>query len=611
MTNKATPTTLQDILNLVVDPTDPLKVGTGIANYRAALNCVTRLKGMPSDLTLIPADAERILTAVSAAIKHGSTTKKKIPKAAPSRLKTLFEKAAIITAKRRLSAWEQLRDVLDGLAEELDIDPKTFTPINHTLANFASAEDLTPPQITRDWLVKKLKLASAKEAASLRDAVKLIHQYHNHLPYDIRPIVIADLPSVSGQRKSRALPPLIAKDVDQYLQEKRSPGMLQGLDGQVQVSDNGIVPGSAIAISQAIKWYHDCLVAMGYLPPASNASTQEIGRLDWLETAVAESLADLRRDPDNRRLPWKPIGAKKLNEHFKNVRQFTYRFVPETKSDFQPVERIRDVFSDLLSDEMTPENKKFCLSILSNDEKMWVVLNMHTLLFQEAQDAWRDYPHQSPVRQAQTLGLATLAAIAAIETSFPFRSHTVLNLSLYGDDPDVKLPSEQPNRVEFDVVRRIIKNRETFTGDLDDSESSRPREILDWFVGGPREEILKNTYFLPARRRQPDLLFCGYNYKRYNETLQFHSARLGLPMKTHQWRHAVASILINLEGANVEDIAAVMNISVAVLLERYAFIRKSLRVARGMRNLDKLRAGLNEKIMSSRANALKNRREMK
>jgi hypothetical protein len=54
-----------------------------------------------------------------------------------------------------------------------------------------------------------------------------------------------------------------------------------------------------------------------------------------------------------------------------------------------------------------------------------------------------------------------------------------------------------------------------------------------------------------------------------------------------------------------------MNITVAVLLKRYAFIRKSLRLARGMRNLDRLRADLNEKIMSSRAHALKNRREQK
>lgn len=610
MNHNATPNTLQDLLTLVVDPTDPLKVGTGVANYRAAINCVTRLKGMPSDLALVPADAERILTAVSAAIKNGSTTKN-IPKVVPSRLKTIFEKAAMTTAKPRLSSWEQLRHFLDGLAEELDIDPKTFTPVNHTLANFASAEGLTPPEITSDWLITKLKLASAKEAASLRNAAKLIQRYHNRLPYDVRPITIDNLPEIAGQRKSRELPPLIAQALAEYLQEKRAPGMLQGLDGKVQVSDDGVGIHSEIATSQAIKWFHDCLVAMGYLSPASNASSQEIARLDWLETAVAESLADLRRGPDGSRLPWKPIGAKKLNEHFKYVFNFMCRFAPDTQSDVQRIEKIRTVFSDLLSDEMTADNKKFCQAILSDEQKMWVVLNMHTLLFQEAQDAWRDYAHQSPVKQAQTLNLATLAAIAAIETSFPFRAYTVLNLSLFGNDPDVNLPSKHPNRIEFDVVRRIIKNRETFTADLENSESSRPREILDWFVRGPREEILKNAYFLPVRSRQPDLLFGGYNYKRYNETLQFHSARLGLCMKTHQWRHAVASILINLEGANIEDIAAVMNISVAVLLKRYAFIRKSLRVARGMRNLDTLRAGLNEKITLSRAFALKNRRQQR
>lgn len=610
MIRNATPNTLQDLLNLVVDPTDPLKVGTGVANYRAALNCVTRLNGMPSDLAFIPADAERILTAVTTAIKHGSSTKR-IPQAVPSRLRTLFEKAAVTTAKTRLSAWEQLRDFLDGLAAEIDANPKMFTPINHTLANFASADGLTPPQITRDWLITKLKLASAKEAASLRDAAKLLQQYHNHLPYSIRPIVIGDLPSVAGQRKSGDLPPLIAQDLAEYLAEKRNPSMLQGVDGAVQVSDAGLSVHSEIAINQAIRWYNDCLVAVGYLPHASNLSSQEIARLDWLEAVVAESLGDLRRDPDKRHLPWKPIGAKKLNEHFKHVRKFMYRFAPETRSDYLSVEKIRNTFSDLLSDEMTSENKKFCQTILSDEEKMWVILNMHTLLFQEAKDAWRDYPHQSRVKQAQTLNLATLAAIAAIETSFPFRSYTVLNLKMFGNDPDVKLPSKHRNRIEFDVVRSIIKNRETFNADLEDSESSRPREILEWFVGGPREEILSNAYFLPARSRQPDLLFAGYNYNRYNETLQFHSARLGLRMKTHQWRHAVASILINLEGANIEDIAAVMNISVAVLLKRYAFIRKSLRVARGMRNLDTFRADLNERIMSSRALILKNRRGQK
>lgn len=369
MTKNATPTTLQDLLNLVVDPTDPLKVGTGVANYRAALNCVMRLKGMPSDLALIPAEAELILTAVGAAIKHGSTPKP-IPRVVPSRLKTLFEKAALTTARPRLSAWEQLRNFLDALAEELDIDPKTFTPINHTLANFASAEGLTPPQVTNDWLVTKLKLASAKEAASLRDAAKLVQRYHNHLPSDIRPIIIDDLPAIAGQRKSGDLPPLIGQALAEYLEEKRDPGILQGVDGKVRVSDDGVGIHSEIAIRQALKWYHDCLVATGYLPPASNASSQEIARLDWLETAVAESLADLRRDPENRRLPWKPIGAKKLSEHFKYVLNFTYRFAPETKSEVLRIEKIRGIFADLLSDEMTPENKKFCLLLRDKQDEI-------------------------------------------------------------------------------------------------------------------------------------------------------------------------------------------------------------------------------------------------
>lgn len=607
MNDTTTSTTLQNIWDLVVDPADPLKVGTGVANYRAALNAVTRLTGMPSDLALIPADADRILRAVITEIEHGSSTKK-IPITVPSRLKTLFEKAAITTATTRLSDWDQLRDFLDGLADEMDIDPRKFTPITHTLANLASADGLTPSQVTTDWLIAKRKLASAKQAGSLETAAKLLQKHHDLLPNGIRPMVSGDLPSVSRQRKSGNLPPLIAQDLTTYLAKKRAPSMLRGVDGDIQVSDDGVGVHSEIAISQAIKWYHDCIVAVGYLPPGSNVGTQAITRLDWLEAVLAESLGDIGRDPNERYLPWKPIGAKKLNEHFKYVLQFLSHFAPDTKADYQSIENIRSVFSGLLNDEMTAENQKFCKAILSDKEMTWVVLNMHTLLFQEAQDAWRKYPHQSSVKKAQTLNLATLAAIAAIETSFPFRAHTVLNLSLYGDDPDIKLPQKHPNRIEFDVVRTIIKNRKTFDADLEDSESSRPREILDWFVAGPRAEILKNTYFLSTPKRKPDLLFAGYEYQRYNETLQFHSARLGICMKTHQWRHAIASILINLEDANVEEIAAIMNITPAVLLKRYAFIRKTLRISRGMRKLDALRADLNAKIISERASALKNRR---
>lgn len=152
MNNRATQTTLQEVLDLVVDPADPLQVGTGVANYRAALNAVTRLPGMPSDLALIPAEADRILRAVIAAIEHGSSAKQ-IPKTVPSRLKTLFEKAAIRTATPRHSDWDHLRDLLDDLATEIGIDPKKFTPITHTLANFAAADGLTPPQVTTDWLL--------------------------------------------------------------------------------------------------------------------------------------------------------------------------------------------------------------------------------------------------------------------------------------------------------------------------------------------------------------------------------------------------------------------------------------------------------------------------
>lgn len=607
MNAPATPTNLQDLLNLVVDPTDPLKVGTGVANYRAAISAVTRLKGMPSDLALIPADPERILRAVSAAIEHGSSTKK-IPKTVPSRLRTLFEKSAITTATRRVSEWDQLRDFLDRMAAGMNIDPKKFIPITHTLAGFASADGLTPSQVTTDWLIAKRKLASAKQAQSLEAAARLLQQYHNQLPYDVRPTILGDLPAVAGQRKSGALPPLIAQDLAQYLAEKRAPSMLTGVDGTVEVSGHGVGVHAEIAIGQAVKWYNNCLVAVGYLTPASNADTQTIARMDWLEAVVAESLADLRREPEKRRLPWKPISAKKLSDHFRYILKFLYRFSPEAQEDYQPVERIRRIFSELISDEMTPENRHFCKAILADEEKMWVVLNMHTLLLQEALDAWKDYPRQSPVKQAQTLNLATLAAIAAIETSFPFRARTVLNLSLFGENPDIKLPHKYPNRIEFDVVRTIIKNRRTFDADLEDSESSRPREILDWFVGGPREEILRNTYFLSPQKRKPTLLFAGYDYKRYNETLQFHSARLGVRMKTHQWRHATASILINLEDANIEEIAAVMNITVAVLLKRYAFIRKSLRITRGMRRLDALRSDLNAKILAARTSSLTNRR---
>ena len=121
---------------------------------------------------------------------------------------------------------------------------------------------------------------------------------------------------------------------------------------------------------------------------------------------------------------------------------------------------------------------------------------------------------------------------------------------------------------------------------------SRPRQIIDWFLAGPRQELLRNPLLL--RSPQPDRLFCGIGTARYNRILVDWTEEVGMRMTTHLFRHALASILINCCEVPMDEVAGLLGNTVATVEKNYVFHDRIRQRAKTLQTLGDYRQNLAE-----------------
>jgi integrase len=155
--------------------------------------------------------------------------------------------------------------------------------------------------------------------------------------------------------------------------------------------------------------------------------------------------------------------------------------------------------------------------------------------------------------------------------NIPFRARTVCEMVLEGSQSDLSLPKDA-KQIAFHVAPARMKTRERFDADVEDDKLSKPRKILDWFIAGPRKELLRNPKLLPEASRRPERLFGGIGEARYNRILGAWTEEVGMLMTTHMFRHALASFLINCCGVPVADAARMLGNSIAVAERKYVYL---------------------------------------
>lgn len=582
--------TAQDALDLIVADKEPLAFGSGLPVYRAAVKKLTRISVpglITSDLKAVPMDLAFVEFLCSELDRQPSVSRKERARQSDwkSRLRTIARRLEDVPVVRTSQEWEACLAAIRELAVVQGLTEQALIPITSTMRQAAAEEGIEPAEMTIEWLTALFKKAGRKRRRSLQRAAALFDALWADLPLQLRPSQpFGPIEIPPRRRKSHPLPPRIAADLEAYIARRVQGTVLPGLTSEVQVDDGIKADQSTNVYRQAMGWMFDSLCVAGVLTPGDDLEIADLGRLDWLSKIAVEALAHYEaEDGEPSVFPWQPIQPKTIYNRTTSLVLLFGRLCPgflEQKVEVLDPETIRPSNVDAsgltkllrahVSNEMTDAHKAFCRKLVADKDEQRLVLNMHMVCWAEAKTRWQSYDAQSHHDRMQTINLCVLAAILALVVHIPFRARTVTEMLLDGTHPDLALPKGS-RRIEFHIAPKRMKVPKVFDAVLEDSNWTRPRQILDWFIKGPRQELLRDPLLLSPKNRRPERLFGGVNTARYNRILVDWTEEVGLRMTTHLFRHALASILINCCEVSLEDVAGLLGNSVATVEQNYVF----------------------------------------
>ncbi|AWI86774.1 hypothetical protein CEW88_23720 (plasmid) [Alloyangia pacifica] len=603
--------TAQDALELIEADTPPLAFGTGIAVYRAAVKKLAKLEVpglMTHDLSSIPMTLGFVDQLFEILDRQPPVSKKDGDSRArlKSRLRTVARRLEGVPVVRTTDNWTRLREIVMSLGASRGWSEQGLIPLTSSLRAEAVSAGLDPAELTRSWLANVLETVSRKRRDSLKTGARIFDELWSDVPPDLRPEArFGRLEITSGKRRSLPLPRRVSQDLEAYIDRRVAGTTVEGFNRTITVQAGIKRSESTNIYRQSVGWLFDSLCHLGKANPDEDIGLKDLARLDWLGVVAFEALADTQSDEDEvQTFPWKPIVPETIyNRTSSLITMFGAlhpAFLAQQTMLQDPTSAVAETLTPTglqkilkghFRKEMTDAHRAFCRGIILDRERQRVLLNMHMICWSEAHARWKTYGDQSYHERMQTMNLCILAAILAIVVNIPLRARTVTSLLVTGNGADLSLPQKK-QLIELHIAPERMKVPKVFDAVLEDTRLSRPRQILDWFIAGPRRELLRDPNLLPVKNRREDRLFCGIGRARYNRVLSDWTEEIGLRMTTHMFRHALASVLINCCGCPLEDAARMLGNTVAVTQRQYAFQDLMRRRGETLRKLESYRTEL-------------------
>lgn len=581
---------VQDALDLIEAGTPPLRFETGEAVYRAAVKRIakTTVPGMLThDLSAIPMTVSFIDHFFERWNQAPPTSKKERNARAQmkSRLRTVARRLEGAPVVRSTDGWDSFTKCIQQLATARGLSSQALIPITSSLRAVAVSEGLEPHDLTRDWLGGQIATSGQKRRKSLREAARLLDAMWESIPAGQRPHhPFGPMKILSERRRGPPLPVGVSKELENYLKQRVAGRTAEGFSRIISVQAGIKQTESTNVYRQATGWLFDALCTVGVLSPDADIDLADLARLDWIGKVAFEAIEDARSaDSGIKQFSWKPIKPKTIYNRVLSLitmfdtldpafRTRTARFQDPNSSSFETLttDGLLKILGRHFGNEMTDDHRSFCRGVILDKSRQRLILNMHMICWQEANTRWRHFSDQTHHEQMQTMNLCILSAMLAIVVNIPLRARTLTSLLLEGEQPDISLPKGK-KCIVLHVAPERMKVPKIFDATLEDTRNSRPRQIIDWFIKGPRRELLQNPRLLRINIRDENLLFCGIGRARYNRVLTGWSEEVGLRMTTHMFRHALASILINCCDCSLEEAARMLGNTVTVTERQYAF----------------------------------------
>ncbi|MBC2835157.1 site-specific integrase [Paragemmobacter straminiformis] len=231
-------------------------------------------------------------------------------------------------------------------------------------------------------------------------------------------------------------------------------------------------------------------------------------------------------------------------------------------------------------DIMSLRVRKFCETLLGTKSLQVKLLTLHVQARRLAQSlldrAEANERELSGMELYRVRQLGAFAAFCAIETcAVPLRIENVMRLTFRGPDANLLMPTTATPFARIMLPGKVVKNQKPVDAALR-QDRRNGLDTLRWYLSQVRPLFPSsdgNDHLFPAVRGDGPLsktLFRNWFIKI--------SRSLGLPMRPHNFRHGLASLLIQQFPGQYEAVAVLLGDTESTVRKYYAWVNRRLQI---------------------------------
>ena len=493
-------------------------------------------------------------------------------------------KAAGQARRATRDAWSEILAAFDAHAGAITHGHRfnrAQRPALERLVDYARRDGLAPGQLTREAIVhfRKTHCLTPGQTGSLTRGARIFDRLIEDLPELAPAAPIGRLPAmrVDTEGARMAAMPLAFRDAWQSWCDAYRAGTPSALSGSTRLKSKGYMG----QFDAAIAWLLEGIDALGLVDLATVAHPRDLARPDWIAAAartVAEAYDEDGDPVDDDVVP--RLSLRSLQTYL--LRLGTVFEDLDCSVAAGAIRRLLDDEKFRGLDGMTRANIAFCRTLVRSPSKQATLFGLPWALQARAQallDRW-DGLTIAERHTAVRAGTSAVAMLILLRCA-PIRIGNLAAISFGGVRSWLTAPVKG-ERALLVIPASEVKNRREIRAPLQDDGRKGSWPLVAWYLDQirPRGIALSS---LPPEIADGAALFPGArgaaSCSVLRDWMRIETAACGLPIRPHQTRHAIASILLNRNRGALAQVAALLGDRVSTVERAYAWIDQEALIA--------------------------------
>lgn len=468
--------------------------------------------------------------------------------------------------RSRQDSWAELIDALEpltGMPKEAMYPYQILIPIRK-LADLSRKHGIEPHHVTQAWLSSLRSQLSGHEWKSIQTALRSLNQFRYLSSIrNLLPSEPFDEPAVLRANTLPGIPNHIAAEIEEWVHNATR--------GEYDPVEDRFEEGN----SEADKSFKK--VALRKFISTLSESVEPETDSVLTDLLSPENAVHVVRSWSSNRDGKGKISARTAHDYLKAMHGVMEQ--NGLSSDAMKAHLANNRFlkkGKKLGKCMSPGVRTFCETLLGSQKLTMTFLSMHVNLRNRAQELLAEYSTgdrsmtSSEIVDVRSIG--SVAALCALETrGAPIRIENALGLAIRGQDITFHLPNRMADQATITLSPEHTKNDSEIWAPINRGNLNG-LEVIEWYMDNIRPlypDADRSDFLFPAietRGSLPYETFLGW-FKRETRAV-------GLPMTPHNFRHGLASLLIEANPGRWDLLERLLDDSVVTARKNYGWVNK-------------------------------------